>query len=379
MNELIKLETPVNVTKTYMPPFSEFTAEIERLWNNSWITNNGELHQEFEKKLIDFLSINNVSLLVNGHMALETAIKTLGITGEVITTPFTFASTTHAIVNNNLKPVFCDIDLSDYNIDCTKIEALINENTSAIMPVHVFGTPCNVDAIERIAQKYNLKVLYDAAHAFGVEINGKPISQFGDISMFSLHATKLFHSIEGGVLVYKNDEYKRIIDLYKNFGISGPETVEIVGYNAKMNEFQAAMGLVNLNHVQENIEKRKLVTERYVDLLGEIPGISLLDYKKSNIVYNYSYFPIVIDKEKYGVSRNTLYEILRDNNIFTRKYFYPLATDYSCFKEEYSNIELPNAKKISDNILTLPIYPDLSYDIVDLICKNIDIIHRRSL
>lgn len=270
MNELIKLETPVNVTKTYMPPFSEFTAEIERLWNNSWITNNGELHQEFEKKLIDFLSINNVSLLVNGHLALETAIKTLGITGEVITTPFTFASTTHAIVNNNLKPVFCDIDLSDYNIDCTKIEALINENTSAIMPVHVFGTPCNVDAIERIAQKYNLKVLYDAAHAFGVEINGKPISQFGDISMFSLHATKLFHSIEGGVLVYKNDEYKRIIDLYKNFGISGPETVEIVGYNAKMNEFQAAMGLVNLNHVQENIEKRKLVTERYVDLLGEI-------------------------------------------------------------------------------------------------------------
>lgn len=255
MNELIKLETPVNVTKTYMPPFSEFTAEIERLWNNSWITNNGELHQEFEKKLIDFLSINNVSLLVNGHLALETAIKTLGITGEVITTPFTFASTTHAIVNNNLKPVFCDIDLSDYNIDCTKIEALINENTSAIMPVHVFGTPCNVDAIERIAQKYNLKVLYDAAHAFGVEINGKPISQFGDISMFSLHATKLFHSIEGGVLVYKNDEYKRIIDLYKNFGISGPETVEIVGYNAKMNEFQAAMGLVNLNHVQENIEK----------------------------------------------------------------------------------------------------------------------------
>jgi dTDP-4-amino-4,6-dideoxygalactose transaminase len=224
-----------------------------------------------------------------------------------------------------------------------------------------------------------LKVLYDAAHAFGVEINGKPISQFGDISMFSLHATKLFHSIEGGVLAYNNDEYKRTIDLYKNFGISGPETVEIVGYNAKMNEFQAAMGLVNLNHVQENIEKRKLVTERYVELLGEIPGISLLDYKKTNIVYNYSYFPIVIDKEKYGVSRNTLYEILRDNNIFTRKYFYPLATDYDCFKAEYLNIKLPNAKKISDNILTLPIYPDLSYDIVDLICKNIDIIHRRSL
>ncbi|CAI6086438.1 dTDP-4-amino-4,6-dideoxy-D-glucose transaminase [Paenibacillus sp. JJ-100] len=379
MYELRKLDSPVNVTRTFMPPFSEFTAEIERLWNNSWITNNGVLHQEFEEKLIEYCEVENISLLVNGHLALETALKTLDLKGEVITTPFTFASTIHAIVNCGLTPVFCDIDKDDYNIDVSKIERLINEKTVAILPVHVFGTPCKVHEIEKISKKYNLKVIYDAAHAFGVKLDGKSIASHGDLSMFSLHATKLFHSIEGGVLSYKNSNYKKKINLLKNFGISGPETVEMVGYNAKMNEFQAAMGLVNLNYVETNINKRKLITDKYVSLLKGIPGIQLLNYSLNNIEYNYSYFPVLFDPILFGVSRDTVHELLGENNIFTRKYFYPLATDYDCFEEKYSGLDLPNAKAISDKVLTLPIYPELSLETVEIICENIIEIHRRSL
>ncbi|MEK3825524.1 aminotransferase class I/II-fold pyridoxal phosphate-dependent enzyme [Paenibacillus sp. FSL K6-1558] len=379
MYELKRLDSPVNVTRTFMPPFSEFTSEIERLWNNSWITNNGVLHQEFEEKLIDYCEVENISLLVNGHLALETGLKTLDLKGEVITTPFTFASTIHAIVNCGLKPVFCDVDKDDYNIDVSKIEKLINKNTVAILPVHVFGTPCNVYEIEKISKKHNLKVIYDAAHAFGVKLDGKSIASHGDLSMFSLHATKLFHSIEGGVLVYKDINYKKKINLLKNFGISGPESVEMVGYNAKMNEFQAAMGLVNLKYVETNINKRKLITDTYVNLLQDIPGIQLLNYSSDNTEYNYSYFPVLFDPILFGASRDTVKELLEKNNIFTRKYFFPLATDYDCFQGEFSGFDLPYAKAISDKVLTLPIYPELSLKTVEIICENIKKIHRRSI
>lgn len=366
-----KLESPIMVTRSFLPPFEEFSKEMERVWSSHWLTNMGPLHEEFKEKLKEYLKAQNVTLTTNGHLALELALKALEVKGEVITTSFTFASTTHALVNCGIKPVFCDIEMKTYNLDPDKIEALITENTAAIMPVHVFGNPCDIKKIEEIAEKYNLKVIYDAAHAFGVEIEGRGIGTFGDISMFSLHATKVFNSIEGGALTYNNPAYFKNLRLYKNFGITGPETVEAVGMNCKMNEFQAAMGIVNLRYIDEEISKRKAIVTKYRELLDKIDGISYIQDMES-IKHNYSYFPVVIDEKIFGKTRDELFEKLKEYNIFTRKYFYPLVTDFDCYKEEFKNIELPNAKYISDRVLTLPIYGALELETVEYICKAIE-------
>ena len=365
-----RLEKKIHVTKTFLPPIDEYFDKIKNIWKTNWITNNGPMHSELQDKLEKYLKVKRTTLFTNGHLALDIAIKSLGLTGEVITTPFTFASTTHAIVMNNLTPIFCDINMDDFTIDTSKIEELITEKTSAIIPVHVFGYPCNIKEIERIAKKYNLKVIYDAAHVFGVEIEGKGIGEFGDISMFSLHATKVYNSIEGGLLTYNNEDFIKKFDMYKNFGITGPESVEAVGLNAKMNEFQAAMGLVNLNYIDEQIGKRKDIVELYRRELSEISGIYFLE-DKENVRHNYSYFPIVIDEKVTGINRNDIYEKLKEYNIFTRKYFYPLVTEFDCYKGKFNDDNLHNAKYIAERVLTIPIYGELTKEEAFLIVQAI--------
>lgn len=353
----------IQVTKSSMPLYEEYIEEIKDIWESCWLTNMGEKHKILEESLSSFLDTPNITLFTNGHLALECAIATLKLSGEVITTPFTFASTTHAIVRNKLEPVFCDINPIDYTIDVHKIENLITDKTSAILPVHVYGNVCNIKEIEEIAKKYNLKVIYDAAHAFGVTVNGVGIGNFGDASMFSFHATKVFNTIEGGAVTYKNAELKKIMNDIKNFGITGPEAVEYVGGNAKMNEFQAAMGICNLRHVDSEINKRKLIVEKYNENLFDMKGIKLLK-PQNGVKSNYSYFPVLFEK----ISRDEVYEVLKENNIFARKYFYPLTNNFECYKDRFHTKETPIAKYISERILTLPLYADLSIDDVDRIC-----------
>ena len=348
------------VTQSSMPNLDEYVEEIKSIFETKWLTNMGEKHKELEKKLEEY---------VNGHMALYTAIKALNLKGEVITTPFTFISTTNAIVQNGLKPVFCDIDPDTYTIDVSKIEKLITEKTCAIVPVHVYGNICNVEEIDRIAKKYNLKVIYDAAHAFGVKYKDKGIGNFGDMSMFSFHATKVFNTIEGGGVSYNCDDYKKRLNLLKNFGITGPETAEEIGMNAKMNEFQAAMGICNLRHLDDNIAKRKKVVETYRNRLKDIKGIKLLRVQE-NVKTNYAYFPVVFEEE-FGKTRDEVMEELAKFNIFTRKYFYPIVTDYECYKNQYNSSETPVAKYIGDRVLTLPLYADLPIGKVNEICDII--------
>lgn len=355
------------VTKASLPKYEEYCKEIKSIWDNSWLTNNGELHNKLESELKNYLDVNNLTLFVNGHLALENAIKVLDLKGEVITTPFTFISTTHAIARCGLTPVFCDINPEDYTIDVNKIEELITDKTSAIIPVHVYGNVCNVEEIERIAKKHNLKVIYDAAHAFGVEYKGKSIADYGDISMFSFHATKVFNTIEGGALVYQNSDYKEKLNYLKNFGITDEEHIDYIGGNAKMNEFQAAMGLCNLKYIDDNIKKRKIIYERYIELLKDIKGIKL-NYIQDDVTSNYAYFPIVV-QDDYKLTRDELYDILVSNNIYPRKYFYPISNELDIYKDCKGNT--PIARDISNKVLTLPIYPDLELENVEKICKII--------
>ena len=364
-----KLDKKIMVTRSFLPPYEEYCNEITEIWDNHWLTNMGVKHETLKKELKKFLKVNNISLYTNGHLALEAAIKGLKLSGEIITTPFTFASTTHAITRNGLKPIFCDINLENFTIDTKKIENLITDKTSAILPVHVYGTPCDVDEIERIAKKYNLKVIYDAAHAFGVEIAGQGIANYGDVSMFSFHATKVFHTIEGGALTYNNEEYSKFFRLEKNFGIANEESVVENGGNAKMNEFQATMGLVNLKYIERGIQRRKKIVETYRELLKNIEGVTYLKDIK-NVRHNYAYFPIIIDENKYGKSRNEVFEKLKEYNIFARKYFYPLTSDFECYKDIKSNEEnLKNSKYISDRVMTLPLYEELEIEYVQYICN----------
>jgi dTDP-4-amino-4,6-dideoxygalactose transaminase len=351
-----------------MPKLNEYIEEIKDIWDSHWLTNMGTKHQALESKLIDYLNVPNITLFANGHLALECVIAAFDLTGEVITTPFTFASTTHAIVRNGLKPVFCDINPNDYTIDVDKIEDLITENTSAIIPVHVYGNICNVEKISQIAKKHSLKVIYDAAHTFGVTVNGKGIGAFGDASMFSFHATKVFNTIEGGAVTYNDPSFKKILNDIKNFGITGPETVEHVGGNAKMNEFQAAMGICNLRHVDSEIAKRKNVVERYNEQLSGIKGIKLTE-PQEGIKSNYAYYPVVFDG--YKKTRDEVFEKLKTHNIMARKYFYPLTNSFDCYKSQYSAEDTPMAKYIADRILTLPLYADLGLEDVDKICEII--------
>lgn len=363
-----KFKKPIHVTKCFLPPFDEYVNSIKEIWKDSWVTNNGPVHIKLEEKIGEYLKVLNATLFANGHLALDIAIKSLELSGEIITTPFTFASTTHAIVMNNIVPVFCDINLNDFTIDVDKIESLITEKTSAIIPVHVFGYPCNIKKIQSLAEKYNLKVIYDAAHTFGVEIDGAGIGSFGDISMFSLHATKVYNSVEGGVLTYNNLELKNNLNMLKNFGITGPESVEAIGLNAKMNEFQAAMGLINLKYIDEQIDKRKKIAQLYREQLKEVKGVYFLDDNK-NVKHNYSYFPILINESITKINRNEIYEKLKEYNVFTRKYFYPLVTDFECYRGQYNDEELINAKFVSERILTLPIYGELTEQEVYQITK----------
>ena len=332
------------VTQSSMPELDEYVEEIKSIFETKWLTNRGEKHKKLEEELAKYLKVKNMSLYTNGHLALYTALKSLDLKGEVITTPFSFASTTHAIVQNGLKPVFCDINENDYTIDANKIESLITEKTCAIVPVHVYGHVCDVKKIEEIAKKYNLRVVYDAAHVFGVEIDGQGIGSFGDISMFSFHATKVFNTIEGGGLAYNNSELRDKLEKLKNFGINGPEKVEYVGINAKMNEFQAAMGLCNLRHIDSELEKRKKVYNRYIERLSNVKGIKL-PIKQDKVKQNYAYLPVVFDKEIFGKSRDEVKEQLEKENIFTRKYFYPVINDYDCYSNMYDSNDTPIAKK----------------------------------
>ena len=360
----------INVTKAVLPSIEEYIDEISSLWETHWLTNMGVKHQELQRQLIQYLDINNVDLLTNGHMALELTLQALNLQGEVITTPFTFASTTHAIVRNNLEPVFCDIKDDDFTIDPDKIENLITDRTCAIMPVDVYGNVCNVEAIDRIAKKYELKVIYDDAHAFGVKYKGRGVGNYGDASCFSFHATKVFNTIEGGAVTFKDPNLQGTMYELKNFGIHGPEEVLAVGANAKMNEFCAAMGLCNLRHMDEIVLKRKAIVEQYRARLSNIEGLQLNVIQK-DVESNYAYFPIVVDEKSFGSSREEVMEYLAEHNVMVRKYFYPLTSSYQAFHRKYDVHKTPVALHISKRILTLPLYPELSTEDVDRICDLI--------
>lgn len=359
------------VTRSSMPSMEEYIEEIKSVWDSHWLTNMGEKHEKLAEQLREYLDVDCVSLFSNGHMALELGLQALNIQGgEVITTPFTFASTTHAIVRNGLKPVFCDIREDDYTIDVSKIEQLITDRTVAIVPVHVYGNICQVEEIERIARKYDLKVLYDAAHAFGETYQGRGVGSFGDASMFSFHATKVYNTIEGGAVCFNDAEYGLKLARLKNFGIRSEEVVDGVGANAKMNEFQAAMGICNLRHVDEEIAKRKKVVERYRERLEGIDGIKL-NAVQENVKSNYAYFPVIFDEKKFGATRNEVSDHLKQEGIFSRKYFYPLTNTFECYNNQYDVGDTPVALKISKRVLTLPLYADLEIAQVDRICDEI--------
>ncbi len=357
----------INVTRSSMPEFDEYIEEIRGLWDSRWLTNMGVKHNELQDKLCDYLSVDNVSLFTNGHLALESAISALGLSGEVITTPFTFASTTQAIVRCGLTPVFCDINASDYTIDCDKIEELITEKTSAIVSVHVYGSVCDVKRIDEIAKKYNLKVIYDAAHVFGVRVGEKGIGSFGNASMFSFHATKVFNTIEGGCVTYQDETLTKRLQILKNFGMQDEENYPEISGNSKMNEFQAAMGICNLRHVYEEIKKRKAAVLRYIERLSDIKGITPW-HEQEGVKHNYAYFPVLFDKAVFGKNRDEVADVLKKENIFARKYFYPLTSSFECYKGRFEIQQTPVAEKIAKNVLTLPLYADLSIHDVDRIC-----------
>ena len=359
------------VTRSSMPPLEEYIEEIREIWDSHWLTNMGVKHQQLTEELKKYLGVTLVSLFSNGHMALELALQAMNLQeGEVITSPFTFASTTHAIVRNGFTPVFCDINESDYTIDAEKIEGLITDRTVAIVPVHVYGNICDVHKIEKIAKKYDLKVIYDAAHAFGETYNGIGVGNFGDASMFSFHATKVFNTIEGGAVCFKDEEFGRKLFRLKNFGIRNEEIVDGIGANAKMNEFQAAMGLCNLRHIQGEIEKRKKVVEHYRSRLTDVEGIRL-NIRQQGVESNYAYFPVIFDEKAFGCTRNEVSELLKEKNIFSRKYFYPLTNTFECYNHQFDVGETPVALKVSKRVLTLPLYADLALEDVDRICDVI--------
>lgn len=360
----------INVTRSSMPTYEEYCEEIRELWDSRWLSNRGAKHKQFELELQEYLDISNVALFANGHVALEVSIDAFNLKGEVITTPYTHCSTTHSIARNGLVPVFCDVNDKDFTIDAEKIEELITEKTCAIVATHVYGYVCDVKAIEKIAKKHNLKVIYDAAHAFGVTIDGKGVANYGDASMFSCHATKVFHTIEGGITAFNDKDAFSKIDHLTNFGFTSHESVAYVSTNARMNEFEAAMGICNLRHINAEIAKRKAVVERYEERLSGVDGIKLITPQKG-VTQNYSYFPIFFDGYKY--SRNEIQEILAKDNIFARKYFYPLTNELECYADDYGfyTEKTPVAKWAAEHVLTLPLYADMTVEDVDRICDII--------
>ena len=360
----------IQVNCASMPPYEEYCEEIRELWASHWITHTGIKHQQLEKELKNHLEVPCVQLFSNGHLALELALKILGLKGEVITTPFTFASTTQAIIRNGLKPVFCDIKEDNYTIDAEKIEALVTDKTCAIVPVHVYGNVCDYKRIDEIAKKYNLKVIYDAAHAFGEKIDGVNCSTLGDISMYSFHATKVFNTIEGGCLTFCDKSLEKECRAIRQFGMYGKEDAEIVGTNAKMTEFSAAMGLCNLRHIGEYISARRLCAEEYRKRLSKVEGIKLCPVQ-ANVESNYAYLPVLFDKAKFGADRNEVTDKLADKNIYVRKYFYPITSEFTIVQNMFEVNPTPIAKQISDNILTLPLHSELTVADIDRICDVI--------
>ena len=362
----------IMVTQSSMPPYGEYCEEIRTMWDSRWLTNMGDKHKQLQRELEVFLDVPHVILHTNGHLALENVIAAMNFPqgSEVITTPFTFASTTHAIVRNGLTPIFCDVNDVDFTMDVTKIEALITENTVAILPVHVYGNLCDVEAIKMIAGKHHLKVIYDAAHSFGVKYKGISSANFGDAAMFSFHATKVFHTIEGGAVCCSDDALVQTMNDLKNFGIHGPEKVMFVGGNAKMNEFQAAMGICNLRHLDEEIKNRKKVVERYYAQLSSKPGLKL-NAQQKEVESNYAYFPVVFDGYKYN--RDEVFERLKEHEIIARKYFFPLTNSFDCYKDMPSaHVEMtPVADYAARRVLTLPLFAELSFEDVDRICDII--------
>lgn len=347
----------ITVTSPLLPNLDDFTEYLKQIWDSKWITNNGSFHQQLESALAEYLKVPYVSLFTNGTLPLITALQALRITGEVITTPYSFVATTHSLWWNGIKPVFVDIDLQTGNIDPNKIEAAITPRTTAIMPVHVYGKPCDVEAIQNIADKYGLKVIYDAAHAFGVEVGGQSILNAGDMSTLSFHATKVFNTVEGGAMVMHDEKTKKRIDYLKNFGFANEVEVVGPGINSKMDEVRSAYGLLNLRQVDAAIAARRKVAQAYREGLKDVPGISFWD-DMPGVRHNYSYFPIFVDAEQYGMTRDALYFKMKEQNVWGRRYFYPLISEFSTYRGlESANPEnLPNAHKMANQVICLPMH-----------------------
>ncbi len=363
---------PIFITRPLLPEIEELSAMLEAIWASNQLSNNGTMVKQLERELGGYLGSEQLSVFSNGTVALQIACRALRLSGEVITTPFTFAATVHSLVWSNIKPVFCDIEEDTFNINPDCIEALITQDTTAILPVHVFGRPCNVEKIQGIADKYGLKVLYDAAHTFGVKINGKPVSAFGDVSMFSFHATKVYHTIEGGALTFNTPYLKERADLLRNFGILDTGTVMEPGTNGKLNEVQAAVGILLLKKVEAEIEGRKKVTELYRKYLEDIPGITVSG-DAEGVTHNYPYFVIRIDKDKYGLSCDEVFLKLKEYNVISRRYFYPLCSNFQCYRDIPSAApsRLPIANKVADSVLSLPLHGRLPAEHVKKICDII--------
>ena len=364
------MQKEILVTKSSMPSLDEYIEEIKDMWDTHCLTNMGPKHLEFQKQLRKYLDVDCIELMTNGHMALELTLQAMDLKGQVITTPFTFASTTHAIVRNGLEPIFCDIDTETYTMDVARIRNLITKETSAIVPVHVYGRVCNVEEIEKIAREYGLRVVYDAAHTFGETYKCVGIGNYGDASIFSFHATKVFNTIEGGAVAFNDCELGEKLYNLKNFGIQGPENVVAVGANAKMNEFCAAMGICNLRHIDEEIYRRKKVVERYKEQLEGKKGV-VLPRDQKDVKSNYAYFPVIFDETQCGVTRDTVSKELEKHGIYSRKYFYPLTNSFNIYKGRYSVESTPVAEHVSKRVLTLPLYADLTQEDVDKICDII--------
>ena len=359
-------EKQITVTSPLLPDLEEFHALLKEIWDSKWVTNNGSFHKQLEKELAEYLKVPYISLFTNGTLPLLTALQALRITGEVITTPYSFVATTHSIWWNGCKPVFVDVDPATGNIDPDKIEAAITPRTTAIMPVHVYGKPCDTKRIQEIPDKYGLKVIYDAAHAFGVEVNGESILNAGDMSTLSFHATKVYNTLEGGALVMHDAETKKRIDYLKNFGFAGETEVVAPGINSKVDEVRAAYGILNLRQVDAAIEARHQVAVKYREALRPVEGITFMD-DMAGVKHNYSYFPIFVDAEKYGMTRDELYEKMKSYNVLGRRYFYPLISTFSTYRglPSASPVNLPNAHKMADSVICLPMHHDLSEEDVN--------------
>lgn len=369
MSENIKEKT-ITVTSPLLPDLKEFEKSLEDIWSRKWLTNNGEYHKKLEAALSEYLGVPYLSLFTNGTLPLITALQALRITGEVITTPYSFVATTHSIWWNGIKPVFVDVEEKTGNIDPAKIEAAITPRTTAIMPVHVYGTPCRTDEIQKIADKYGLKVIYDAAHAFGVKVGGKSVLEEGDISTLSFHATKVFNTVEGGALICRDEATKKRIDYLKNFGFADEVTVVAPGINSKMDELRSSYGLLNLKQVDKAIESRKATALKYREGLKDVPGVRWLE-DIEGVRHNYSYFPLFIDEEKYGMSRDELYARLKEHNILGRRYFYPLISEFSTYRglESAAPENLPVAHKLASSVICLPMYAFMEEEDVERVVE----------